>query len=117
MSDNPTFKKVDPRQYHRLGVPMALQQAVRVLNEALKIDAGAVTVALETGVEIKGEALRGFLNHPSIVIRAGEEGKRALSGLGLLNGALMTKRFRLYVEFEDEDKQYKKFGIYEVLSS
>jgi len=117
MSSNPTFKKVDPKHYNKMGVPMSLQRAVKVLNEALDIDADAVTVALETGVEIKGESLQKFRGHPSIIVRETKGGKSALAGLGLLNGALMTPRFRLYVECESENSTYKKFGIYEVTSS
>lgn len=117
MSSNPAFKKVDPKNYNKMGVPMALQKAVKVLNEALVIDADAVTVALETGAEIKGEALQKFRGHPSIIVRETKNGKYALTGLGILNGALMTPRFRLYVECENEESTYKKFGIYEVTSS
>lgn len=117
MSSDPKFKKVDPKNYNSMGVPISLQRAVKVLNEALAIDADAVTAALETGVEVKGEALQKFRNHSSIIVRDTKGGKSSLAGLGLLNGALMTPRFRLYVECESEESTYKKFGVYEVTSS
>lgn len=117
MSSNPVFKKVDPKNYNKMGVPVSIQKAVKVLNDALEIDAGAVTIALDTGAEIKGEALKKFESHFSIIVRDAGGGKSALAGLGLLNGALMTPRFRLYVECEDGEATYKKFGVYEVTSS
>jgi hypothetical protein len=105
---------IDPSEYNRQEVPVILVKAVKILNEAIAIDAKAVTEALGSGDHLIGpEARKKFLEHPQLLLGEAPSKLPALSGLGILNGILMTHRFRLYITTEDDNYTYKSAGIYE----
>lgn len=114
------LKVVPPEEYGARGVPDILVRAVNIINECIAIDAKAATEALNCGdyaFPEMSQTYKKFEQHPSIVI--GQVSARntlpCISGLGILNGILMTERFRLYIQTEDDDYLYKFAGIMEDL--
>jgi hypothetical protein len=111
------LQRVDPTKYQERSVPAFLSDAVRTLNELIAIDKKAVTEALGPGdyaFTDTSETYKKLEAHPSVII--GESlGHPVLSGLGILNGILMTPRFRLYIETEDDNYTFKLAGIMEDL--
>lgn len=96
------------------GVPQHLQHAVQVLNEALKIDALLISRLVETSAPVFGEVQMKLLEHPSIVIGEMEDVNRTpcLSVLGLINGLVLTDRFRVGGWFNDSGV-YEEFFVLE----
>ena len=101
-------------QWDAEGVPEHLRQAVQVLNEALAIDTPAVTKLLDVDVPLSAEAAKRVLDHPTIII-GGTVEVPTLSGLGLLNGALSTEKFRICVTLDKEGAPYDKFDVCRVV--
>jgi hypothetical protein len=120
--------RLNPEDYVTKDVPAVLLHAVEILNQAIAISPRAVTEALGHGDYILNpEEARKILEHPNLI--AGDFGKMVdgkyeytsgiaiLSGLGILNTIVMTPRFRLFIETEDDNYTYKLAGIFEDLEA
>lgn len=117
--------RVKPEEYTDKGVPLLLVRAVKALNEMIAISPRAVTEALGHGDHIlHNKELQKFLDHPFAVVgdlgqpnakgvHEFKSGLCVLSGLGILNGLIMTPRFRLFVETTNNNYLFKEFGIFE----
>lgn len=112
---NPSpWRRVDPPEYDFRGVPEPLRRAVQVLNEALEIDKRVVSDLLgDSRLPLDERSIVAFDAHPSIVLGEGQ-GTAVLSGLGLIQGLVMTPRFRLCGTYED-DNTYTQFYVLEDL--
>jgi hypothetical protein len=110
---NPSpWRRVDPPEYDARGVPGPLRRAVQVLNEALAINRRVVSDLLgDSRFPLDEYSIAAFGDHPSIVLAEGR-GTAVLSGLGLIQGLVMTPRFRLCGVYEDDDT-YTEFFVFE----
>jgi hypothetical protein len=106
------WRRVYPGQYDSAGVPHPLRRAVQVLNEALAIDKANVSALLETFRVVEGDAVAKFSAHPTIVLGGDDPEVTHLSVLGLMQGFVLTERFRL-CGWLDDDKTYTEFFVFE----
>ena len=89
-----TYRKLDQELWEDRGVPEHLRQAVRVLNEVLRLDPLKFTALVDRYEAFDGEAGQALLDHPTVV--ATEKHDRVFLGvLGLLNGAFANDVFRI----------------------
>jgi hypothetical protein len=108
------FVEVDPHDYAHKQVPLMQIKAVKVLNELVAIDKKAVTEALGSGDHLLGpEAFAKFVEHPHVIVGETLGGMPVISGLGILNGILMSKHFRLCLVTEEDDHTIHRFYIVE----
>lgn len=105
---------VDPAQYGRKNVPLRLQHAVAVLNQALAIDAVLVTSILDEPSQLDERTAQAFEAHPSIVVRGEKGGRASLTALGLIGGCVNEDPFRLSVT-EEDDGTWTKFNVMELV--
>lgn len=107
------WRRVDPPQYDARGVPEPIRRAVRVINEALKINRRVVSDLLgDSRFPLDQASVDAFDAHHSIVLGETPTRSIVLSGLGLIQGLVMTPRFRLCGWLED-DGDYTEFYVLE----
>ncbi len=117
----PHMPEVPIADYERRNVPMPLRRAVKVLNEAVALDAKTLTTLFDLSLVLGEKEGEAFKNHEDIIVRENDK-IISLSALGVLAGIVNESKyygqgFRLAMEVgtpgqdDDEDNYIHRFYV------